>query len=821
MNNIANKITEKVVNFPKITLLLTVLITIFFFSRLSDLKMETNIESMLPKKMDAYINKNKLEEIFGVKDMIVIGIVNEGPDGIFNLKSLSLVKEITDRLKLMEGINSRTKDDLVSLSTLDNILGTEEGMDVSPFMEEFLQTVEEVQKLKESIYDNDMFVGSIVSKDGTATIILAEAEDGTPLGELYFKVKEAIDEILKARKTNDKVYIAGRPVIEGVFGLYMPQDMQSMLPLILLLLIVVLFLTFRSLRGIFLPLLVVIISTLWTMSTMAILGVPMYTITTMMPVILVAIGVADGIHILSKYYDEFLENPDEDRKTVVINTMHEMNAPVIMTSITSAAGFLANLSSQMLPIRFFGIFTAVGIIYAMIFSLTFIPAALVLMKLYAPRGVIKRMQAGDDLNKATLSGRFLHFFGNYIFHRHRIITAVTIVVIFVSFYGISRIHVDASLLSEFRKDSPIRQADTVLNKKFSGTTSLNVVIETDETDSMKSPDMLRKIDMLQSHLEELPEVGDTLSVSEFIKRMNRVMNEDRREMEIIPDSRELVAQYLLLYSFSGDPEDFDDVVDYEYKQANIRANLHTDHSRPVVRIIERLKKFIQENFPSNRIKRPGSRNKMELPLQKSSEKNSPKNTVSESNKIKVYLAGTAYTTYSFVDVIIKGQIQSIIIAIIAIFLLTSFEFHSFFAGLLNIIPVSLSTLIIYAALGLTGFPLEIGTALTSGIALGVGVDYSIHFINKYRLEAQKHQEPLTITLNTMVTAGKAIFFNALVVTIGFLVLLKANLFPQVKLGIMVAAVMVLCFYISVTLLPILINTFKPKFIFQKGGLYEA
>lgn len=789
MNNIANKITEKVVNFPKTTLLLTIIITIFFFSKVSDLKMETNIESMLPKKMDAYINKNKLEDIFGVKDMIVIGIVNEGPDGIFNLKSLSLVKEITDRLKLMEGINSRTNDDLVSLSTLDNILGTEEGMEVTPFMEEFLQTMEEVRKLKKSIYDNDMFVGSIVSKDGTATIILAEAEDGTPLGELYFKVKGAIDEILKARKTNDKVYIAGRPVIEGVFGLYMPQDMQSMLPLIIIILVVVLFLTFRSLRGIFLPLLVVIISTLWTMSTMAILGIPMYTITTMMPVILVAIGVADGIHILSKYYDEFLENPGEDRKTVVLNTMHEMNAPVIMTSITSAAGFLANLSSQMLPIRFFGIFTAVGIIYAMIFSLTFIPAALVLMKLYAPRGVVKRMKAGDELNKATFSGRFLHFFGNYIFHRHRIIAATTVVVIFVSFYGISTIYVDASLLSEFRKDSPIRQADVVLNKKFSGTTSLNVVIETDKTDSMKSPDMLRKIDMLQSYLEEFPDVGDTLSVSEFIKRMNRVMNEDRSEMEIIPDSRELVAQYLLLYSFSGDPEDFDDVVDYEYKQANIRANIHTDHSRPVALIIKKLQKFILGNFPSE-------------------------NT-------KIYLAGTAYTMHSFVDIIIRGQILSIIIAIIAIFLLTSFEFHSFFAGLLNIIPVSLSTLVIYAAMGLIGFPLEVGTALTSGIALGVGVDYSIHFINKYRLEAQKHQETLTITLNTMVTAGKAIFFNALVVTIGFLVLLKANLYPQVKLGIMVASVMMLCFCTSVTLLPILINSFKPEFIFPKGGSYEA
>ncbi|MFQ5901942.1 MAG: RND family transporter, partial [Thermodesulfobacteriota bacterium] len=625
-----------------------------------------------------------------------------------------------------------------------NIIGTEEGMEVIPFMEDVPQTNKEVQRLKKAVFDNDMFVGSIVSKDGTATLILTEPEEGVHRGEVYFRVKEYIDGI-QERGISDRIYIAGRPVIEGVFGIYMPRDMQKMLPLIVGLIIIVLFLTFRSLRGIFLPLTVVIISVLWTLATMAILNIPMYTITTMMPIILIAIGVADGIHILSRHYDEFLEHPGEDRKTLVLNTMNEMSAPVIMTSLTSAAGFLANITSRMLPIRYFGIFTAIGIIYAMIFSLTFIPAALAILKPRSPKGAAKRMEAGGELKSATLSGRLLSLFGRHVFLRHRLISIFTGLVILISIYGVSNLYVDASLLSEFRREDPIRLADSVLNKKFSGTTSLNVVIETDEPDSMKSPEMLKKIDKLQSHLEALPEIGDTLSIAEFIKRMNRVMNEDRREMEVIPDSKELIAQYLLLYSFSGDPEDFDDIVDYEYKQANIRANLYTDHSEPVAGIIKRLRGFIDENF--------------------------------NDKGTQVFLAGTAYTTYSFVDIIISGQVQSLIIATIAIFLLTSFEFRSFFAGFLNIIPISLSTLIIYGIMGLVGYPLEIGTALTSGIALGVGVDYSIHFINKYRLEAQKTSDTLSITLNTMTTAGKAIFFNALVVTVGFLVLLKANLYP--------------------------------------------
>lgn len=155
---------------------------------------------------------------------------------------------------------------------------------------------------------------------------------------------------------------------------------------------------------------------------------------------------------------------------------------------------------------------------------------------------------------------------------------------------------------------------------------------------MKSPEFLKKIDRLQAYLESMDEVGDTLSIAEFIKRMNRVMNEDRREMEIVPDSRELIAQYLLMYSMSGDPEDFDDVVDYTYRQANIRVMLRTDHSKQVRDIIDRLNRFVRENF--------------------------------SNPDITVKFAGTAYTAYTFVDIIIIG-----------IFFLTSLEFKSFIAGI--------------------------------------------------------------------------------------------------------------------------------------------
>ncbi|MFQ5455322.1 MAG: RND family transporter [Nitrospirota bacterium] len=776
------RIIDIITDHPKITISVIAIITIFFVSQLHRLRLETNIEEMLPKKDLAYINKKMLEKVFGVKDMVIIGVVNEGKDGIYNKGTLALIKRITDTLRDMEGINAITKDDLISISTLDNIIGTEEGMEVTPFMEDIPETREEIERLKDAVFSNDIYRGSIFSEDRTATVIMAELEDGVNPGEVYFRIKDYID-TERQRDIPEKIYIAGRPAIEGIFGIYMAQDNQRMMPLVIILIIAVLYITFRTIRGVLIPLTVVIIAVIWTLSTMGLLGIPIFTISNMMPVILIAIGTADGIHLLSKYYDEVIEFPDKTKKEIVMDTMSELSTPVIMTSLTTAVGFLSNITSKMIPIRYFGAFTALGTIYAMVFSLIFIPAVLMLLKKKVPERLRRNMETDRDMTKVGISSRILSSLSRFVCNRQKMITITTIAIVITCIYGLMSIYVDASLLSEFRETSEIRQADNILNTKFNGTTSLNIIIDADKDNAMKDPVLLKKIDNLQTYMESMDEVGDTLSIAEFIKRMNRVMNEDRKEMEVIPDSRDLIAQYLLMYSMSGDPEDFDDVVDYNYRQANIRAMLKTDHSRPVSTIIQRLKEFVKDNFDS---------------------------------KTNVKLAGTAYTTYTFVDIIIRGQTMGLIIGILGIFLLTSLEFRSFIAGIFNIIPITFSILFNFGMMGMIGFPLEVGTALTAGMAMGVGVDYAIHFISRYRLAAGKTDNPHDITLITMITSGKAIFFNAVVVIAGFLVLLRANLYPQVKLGIMVSLTMLICFLSSVIILPLLLNYFKPKFIFNES-----
>ena len=300
------KLFELVTKFPKTTLIILIGITALIGSQLPTLRMETDAESMMPQSHPAIIYNDQAEEIFGIQDAVIIGIVNETPGGIFNFGTLRLVKWLTEKLASLDGVVAVTDDDVMSLATIDNISGTDFGFDVALFMEEVPEKPSEMATLKKIIYENDMYVGSVVSEDGTATAIYAELENGLENRTRTYKQVKALIAEEMANGGPEKIYIAGRPVLEVTFGEYMAEDMQKMMPLVTLVVILVLFITFRSLAGVLLPFSVVMGSVIWAMGIMTIFKVPLFTISTQMPVILVAVGTAYSIHILNKYFQERL-----------------------------------------------------------------------------------------------------------------------------------------------------------------------------------------------------------------------------------------------------------------------------------------------------------------------------------------------------------------------------------------------------------------------------------------------------------------------------------------------------------------------------------
>ena len=820
-----------IIRFRWLVIILALASTVLAALPLQNLRFEGDVEANFPAN-DPVINYNKMvEERFGVRDLIMVGVFNDNPgeNGVFNPRTLGIVKEFSEKIALLPGIKAVRDEDVASVATMDNITGTADGMNVDPFMEAVPHTPSALDSLKRSLFANSMFVNWVVSQDGTGLLIMAKMEPGEGTQEssaqriaVYTTIRDMVQE-KKAAGVPESFHVAGRGALEVNFEREGQRDLQTFLPLILVVIVTILYCTYRSLRSVLLPLAVVVAAVIWTLGIMAATGFPMFFVTSMMPVVLMAIGVADGIHILSRYYDELLEHPDTSSSAAVLAAMREMWQPVVLTSLTTAAGFLSFLTSAMVPIRYFGVFTGVGILAAMVFSLTLMPALLSLLSPTVSRGLRRQMSRSGDLAATGWAASLLSRLGRGVARRPVAVWVPTALVVGLCLFGAQHIVVDASVIRMFDARHELRVGDTILREKFQGTVPIYVAIEGQEADRLKDPQLLAQLDRLQATVEQDPQVGGSLSLAEYIKRMNRVMNEDRAEMEVVPSSRDLVAQYLLLYSFSGDPDDFDEIVDYDYQHANVTVYLRSDTTRDVERVVGTIRDFAIQEFGHNGDTDAAAHDAPMVRFGRWLAGIQPTVLGWETNSgFRIGIAGNGYMLNRMNELVVSGQLSSLVTSLGAVFVLTALMFRSWVAGLINVIPIGLVMVFSFGLLGLLNIPLEVGKSLTASMVIGIGIDYTIHFLNKYRVKVRDGlTNPVDITAAAMATSGKAIFFNAVVVIGGFLVFLTSSFRPNFYLGAMLSLNMGACLLVSMTVLPAILNRFRPRFVYGEKVVVKS
>ncbi len=760
------KLLNKFLKSPRLILIIILIISIGFFRVMrSNSRMETDLDKYMPQHHPAFVYSNQAEEWFNIQDGIIIAI--ENPEGIYNTQTIEKIKSLTKTLQKMKEIN---KSDVTSLYTADNIIGTEEGMDVKAFFKKTPETEEQLQKLRNNVRNNEMVFGRLVSTDETVTIIIAEIEDGVFSQEFY----KRIIEVAKQYEGPEKLHVAGRPIVEGTMAYLGPRDMKRMVPLVILVIILVLVIVLRSIKSTFLTLLVVLFSTIWTFGLMAAVGIPIYAVSTMIPVMLIAIGVADGIHLYSHLHLLMRANPLATKKEAIKDLIRGMWKPVVMTSVTTAVGFISLLTSQVYPIKYFGMFTAFGVMMAMIFSLVLIPAGIMAFGLPGWKRD-KKNTAKKKIDLAALYSKKIV--------KHKYLTImITIIVIVIALTGIRKVWINSSFLEKFEKDSDIVMTDKFINENFGGTSSLNVILDGKDMGTFKSPAVLEVIDKLQiDAVKNNVMVGNSFSLADYLKRMNKVMHADDEKFNSIPESSDLVAQYLLLYEMSGDPDNLWKVVDYDYKKANLTFQLKSDNSKVLNGAIALIEKY-----------RPDFK----------------------ALGVEINYAGSGYKSLVFTDLILQGQITSVILALLIVVILISFMFKKFIVGLIGAVPIVITTLINFGIMGLFGIPLSTTTALISSIAIGIGIDYAIHFIERYKIYSKDNDKETTCRL-TISHSGRAIIFNAVVVIAGFLVLLFSVFPPNRMLGALVSLNMFTSFLGTVSIMFLLMYMSD---VYFKSGL---
>jgi predicted RND superfamily exporter protein len=765
----------KLTEWPKLVLALSLVAVIAASFFLTTLTLNTTMEAFIDPDHPSITLRKKVRDIFGLSSPVVIAIVNEGPTGIFNPETLNLVSWFTDELINIPDVDPER---ITSLSTEKNIYGTQDGMKVSPFFEYPPETQEEANMVRTAVMNFPLYIGSLVANDGTATLIVTELLDESKGEEVYDAILSLTE---KAPSRGNEIFVAGDAAVSGYFGKYVSIDSMRMTPVTVIVTSLIMLIAYRTIRGFLLPNLIVLGAIGSALGIMAAMKVPFYDITNAMPVLLVAIGVADGIHIMGEYYEQVAAQSHESHRGLIVRTMTRMWWPVTVTSITDIAGFMAlSFASYMPPMKAFGLYASVGVAIAWMFSLLVIPSALVLVKRQESPVFQNIITAGGHA-AADFFGQHMARMSTFVSQRPRWTLFFIALVILAGVTSAMNLKIDENRVENFQKDEPIYLADQVINKKLDGTVNMDVMIKTPETEDLFKPENLKRIEALQEFFEAQPEVKNATSIIDYLKQMNRAMNENDPAMYRLPNNADAVAQYFLLYSANSSPDDFEKYIDYDYRMANLRVAVGSGWHSEIKEIVDRGQQYIDETF------------------------NSP--------DITAQLSGRVDVDYHWLNDLVKSHFRGLIFALIAVWLMISFSFRSLVAGILGLLPVSISVLIIYAWMGITGLALDVSTSMFAAISLGCGVDFAVHMIDRLVLLVKEDGHSLDQAFKVLFpSTGRALFFNFSAIFFGFIVLNISQVPAIERFGILVCVAVLVSFATSLLVLPSLIKLIRPKFL---------
>ncbi|MFW5988400.1 MAG: efflux RND transporter permease subunit, partial [bacterium] len=537
---------RKILKHNKLIVIIISLITLFFLFQLPKIEINNNIEVFLPDDHPTKMSNNQLDDIFGESDSIVTSVkFKEGE--IFSPSNLKVLSELRSELENVSNI-----DEVTSLTNVDYIEGSSEGMVVEEPMKELPQNIEESRRIKNKLMNWDFYENNLYSNDFKSTQVLISLNEGLnnqEKEEAYYKIKEITESY---KNNNMETYTAGATAVNVLMGNSMLEDIKYLIPFIIGVLILILYLFFKRSLAVVLILMTVLVSSIWSIGLMAYLGINLTLVSTVIPVLLIAVGSAYGIHILSHYYDYINEFQGEisvsEQRELVAKTVEKMGKAVFLAALTTVAGFGSLASSEIVPIKSFGIFTAIGIAAAFIVALFLIPSLLIIFANLKDNF----KQKNTETPEFKLVLEKMH---NFYSKRKITIIIIAVLILSGSLLGFENIIVDTPLIEMFKEDTEIRQADDFINDNFAGTNTMRVMVEGKEMGDLNHPDILTKMDSLQKHLTaNFDEVGKASSITDYIKRMNQVMNypeeeisedssEDSSEDKEISDSSETTSSF--------------------------------------------------------------------------------------------------------------------------------------------------------------------------------------------------------------------------------------------------------------------------------------
>jgi predicted RND superfamily exporter protein len=734
----------------------TVLVTMVFAIAFRWTTVDTNPKNMLPPTSDVRVWNDAVDKQFGLhEDNIVVAITPE--KGVLTPENLARLNDATKAILAVDGIVAR---DVTGLFTIDNITSAGDSLRIAPLIQGTPDATA-IEALRKTLFDGTLFVDRVISRDETTTAVYVPLQKGADGA----KVAAAIAQEAQKYFTAAEVKLAGDPIARDRFGSDMFTLMGMFAPVAGMLMMGLIYYMFGSMWLAGVMMMTAMVSIICSMGLAIFLGYPVHIMSSMAPVFLMAIA-TDSIHIFNEF--AFRYRQGGDRKSAILNTMAAVARPVQYTALATAAGFAVLLFMEIVPVKVFGGIVLFGTIVLRLLSFTLIPALLAVVPLPKGFGTGGKVQEGFwDRQLARLADCALAHSGKVLL--------VTIGLMAVAAIGLSKVVVNNNMLHWFKADAEVRIADREINEKLGGTSLAYLVVDTGKPDGAKDPQVVAFVDQLQGELERSGLAGKTFSAADYIKRMHRVMNGNQPSFEKVPEDANLIGQYLFAFSMGAKPSDLNRVVDYPYQSLNVWVQLKSWDAQAIERVINHVEKFAKERKVD----------------------------------VKIKPAGSAYFNLVWNQEVLNDMIKGFLIALVIVFVILVADFRSFKWAALAYLPLLLTVLLIFGAIGWVGKDFDMPVAVLSCLSLGMAVDFAIHFVSRYRQHCKSTLStggPTVESLRwTIERPGKGIMRNALLFAIAFSVMILAPLTPYVTVGVFILAMMLLSALATLTLLPALIR----------------
>lgn len=701
---------------------------------------------------------NLLIELFGDVDYLTIGVSAPQAHGdVFTPQTLQVVRELSDFLD--------NRPDVTQVRSLSKYQYTHSG-DGMLATDDLLDDVNDAASLAEArriIQGEPLAIGSLITEDLRHTRVSARVRYEAQSNATKFALTQAVQQFIAEQGYAERGYtlqLGGQPIMSEQLETLTRRDQRWVNPTMAVVMIAILYISFRSIAGMLLPWLAIGSAVVYVSGLQGLLKWPHTVVESALIPALIVIGVGISVHVLVTFYQQ--RNNGRSAKDAAGLTIETLWKPTFFTALTTAAGFLALGVTQLVPVRHFAWLGAMGAMVLFLVAMTLLPAILSFVSGLNPR----TRQAVGSGYVARLT-QWLPA----ISRRYR----VPLLVLGAALLGISvallpNLKVDSNFITYFKNDNVARAGTLYFDEQYTGVLNVDLIIDSGEERGIHDPHFLGEVNALQQWLDARPETGTTRSLVDFHKQINQALHGDDPAWYRLPDSREMAAQFLLLYDNTGPEENLTDAKDFHERYLRLLLPVTNMDASATRAFLNEVEDHAAQVHPT----------------------------------LNLQLTGTL-VMFNAQDIYVnEGMFRSFLVALAIIGLSFVVLFRSVKYGVIALIPSVVPILMTGAMLVIFDIPLNLGTMVVGAMTMGIAVDDAIHVMSRYLSARRAGSETHPAIVHAMTEAGRAVVFTSLVLVIGFSVMLLGSFIPYIYVGWFAATIMALALVGDLVFLPALL-----------------